>query len=138
MQASKAQRTEYYELIRDVLDVFADDLGTLYVTGSGDPFASRHYWELLTSDIAECYPSKWDELMERMAFIASICAEHSEMQLKINYVLQANNWRDMKPLVALAKQWGADIFKFSKINNWCIFSPSEYQKNSYMLIASRF
>ena len=177
LQASKAEREEYYGLIHDVLDVFADDLGTLYVTGSGDPFASRHYWELLTSDIAERYPklkyrlhsnaimftparweklaqlhgkvslieisidggrqdsyeinrypAKWDELMVRMDFIASIRAQHPEMQLKINYVVQANNWRDMKPLVALAKKWGADIVKFSKINNWGTYTPSEYRK----------
>ena len=177
MQASKTERADYKALIDDVLSVFADDLGTLYVTGSGDPFASRHYWELLTSDIAERYPSlkyrlhsnaimftearwekmqslhgkislieisidggrqasyeinrypaKWDDLMERMSFIASIRRQYPDMLLKINYVVQANNWRDMKPLVGLAEEWGADIVKFSKINNWGTYTPSEYRK----------
>jgi hypothetical protein len=177
LQASKEERAGYQSLINDVLDVFADDLETLYVTGSGDPFASRHYWELLTSDITDRYPklkfrlhsnailftesrwqqlthlhgkvqmieisidggrkesyeinrypAKWDTLVERMEFIAAIRQEYPDMVLKINHVVQANNWRDMRSLVTLAQRWGADILKFSKINNWGTYSPSEYRR----------
>ncbi|WP_053979392.1 SPASM domain-containing protein [Marinagarivorans algicola] len=177
MQASSHERQAYDALIGRVLDVFADDLGTLYVTGSGDPFASRHYWQLLTSDIVSRYPklsyrlhtnailfterrwqkiaslhpkielievsidggtassyeqnrypAKWAVLLERMAFVARIRRQLPHIVLKINCVVQANNWRDMKALVALAKSWGVDILKFSKINNWGTYSPAEYQR----------
>ncbi len=177
LQATKAEREGYFTLIHEVLDVFSDELGVLYVTGGGDPFASRHYWELLTSDIADRYPklqyrlhtnaimftqerwakmhklhgkivevevsidggreasyeinrypAKWDVLLERMAFVASIRRQFPTMVLKINHVVQANNWRDMKALITLAHTWGADILKFSKINNWGTYTPTEYRR----------
>ena len=179
MQASKDERSEYDVMIRKILDSFAEDLGTLYVTGSGDPFASRHLWELLSSDIAQKYPSlqfrlhtnailfteqrwekmahlhgriemvevsidggqqasyevnrypaKWETLLERMAFIAGIRKQYSNLHLKINYVVQSNNWRDMKALIALAKDWNVDVIKFSKIVNWGTYSAAEYREVS--------
>lgn len=176
IQASKPDRDEYEVMIRKILDSFAEDLGTLYVTGSGDPFASRHLWQLLSSDISKKYPSlnfrlhtnaikftesrwqkmvhlhgriemieisidggrkesyeinrypaQWEELLERMAFVAGIRAQYPDMNLKLNYVVQANNWRDMKVLIALGNDWGVDVIKFSKIVNWGTYSPTEYR-----------
>lgn len=176
LQVKAAERDAYGHMINGVLDVFADQLETLYVTGSGDPFGSRHFWELLTGDITERFPklryrlhtnailfteqrweklkhlheriefieisidggakesyeynrfpAKWDVLLERMDFIATIRNAHPHITLKINHVVQANNWRDLPNLIRLADQWHVDIVKISKINNWGTYSEQEFK-----------
>jgi hypothetical protein len=177
LQASREERTEYDALIHGVLESFADKATTLYVTGGGDPFASRHYWELLQRDLPERYPAlrlrlhtngillnpvrwkkmahwhgkinlievsidggdatsyelnrppaRWEQLQEAMAFIASVRQDYPALCLKINCVVQANNWRSLRALLQQSEQWGADIVKLSKIVNWGTYTDEAFRK----------
>jgi sulfatase maturation enzyme AslB (radical SAM superfamily) len=182
IQSDKETRAAHQQLISRVLSEIGSDLETLYVTGSGDPFGSRHFFELLTSDyssrfpklsyrihtnallldknrweklapihdrIAEIeisidgasassyevnrYPGKWDDLLNSMKFISSALLEKQNIRLKFNYVVQENNWREMKTFFRLADSWGANIVKFSKLNNWGTFSEAEFKLRSVHL-----
>lgn len=54
--ASKNEREQYRDLASKTLAAFGDKAKELYITGSGDPFSSRHFWELLTGDELTKYP----------------------------------------------------------------------------------
>lgn len=174
IQSDKAERADKQELIEKVLQEIGGSLELLYVTGSGDPFGSRHFSELLTSDLVASFPNlrfrlhtnalmldelrwnrisrihdkiieieisidgatertyeenrfpgKWSDILLRMDFLARAIA-NTDILLIFNYVVQANNWREMESFVNLAEGWGADKIKFSQLVNWGTFSPEEY------------
>ncbi len=56
-QDSKEQRENNNQFIEATLEEIGNKLQLLYVTGSGDPFGSRHFWDLLQSDITNKYPN---------------------------------------------------------------------------------
>lgn len=172
--ASKEERVVYDDLSKETLKNFSD-ARHLYITGSGDPFASRHFWRLLVSDELLKYPDlslnlhtngqlltpsrwdkikhiqhkittleisidaaspetyslnripgNWDVLCKNMDFIASLRDENKISNLQLDFVVQSNNWHEMKRFVELARNWKADLVYFSALNNWGTFSKSEY------------
>jgi sulfatase maturation enzyme AslB (radical SAM superfamily) len=182
IQSDKAERNEKQQLINRVLDDIGPSLELLYVTGSGDPFGSRHFSELLTSDLhirfpklhyrlhtnallldqtrweriapihnkikeieisidgasalsyeENRYPGKWHDLLNRMDFISVALRKIPSIQLKFNFVVQSNNWHEMKDFYNLAESWGASLVKFSKLSNWGTFSEAEYKARSVHL-----
>lgn len=56
VMADKHQRKSYDELFNNLLTEFGDQLRILHITGSGDPFASRHFWGILQSGVLTQYP----------------------------------------------------------------------------------
>lgn len=50
IMASRAERETFANLPYVTLSEFNSKKKELYITGSGDPFASRHFWEFLTSE----------------------------------------------------------------------------------------
>ncbi|MES2823531.1 MAG: hypothetical protein V4732_08015 [Pseudomonadota bacterium] len=172
--ASKEDRVVYDDLSEVTLKSFSD-ARHLYITGSGDPFASRHFWRLLVSDELLkypdlslrlhtngqlCTPARWDRirhiehkistleisidaassqtyslnrspgswevLCENMDFIASLRNENRISELQLDFVVQNNNWHEMKEFVEVARKWKADTVYFSALSNWGTFSKREY------------
>lgn len=179
VQADKKERQDYKALLSDVLSDFDDGPITLYMTGSGDPFGSRHFWEVITSDefvndhslrfrlhtngvlfnanrferlrailprvtdieisidgaTKETYeanrrPAKWEALLGSMELFAQVKREYPQINMKLNFVVQANNWREMPYFVDLGRNWGVDVIKFSKLNNWGTFTDLEYHNRA--------
>jgi MoaA/NifB/PqqE/SkfB family radical SAM enzyme len=56
LAANKEERSKYDQLIQDLLADYGHNLKTISITGSGDPFASRHFWDLLQSGVLAKYP----------------------------------------------------------------------------------
>lgn len=54
--ANREDRASYDKLMADLLDTYGPDLRSINITGSGDPFASRHFWDLLQSGVLAQYP----------------------------------------------------------------------------------
>lgn len=54
--ANKEQRQFYSELLTKILTSF-DTIQTLHITGGGDPFASRHFWDFLCGEELLKYPN---------------------------------------------------------------------------------
>jgi MoaA/NifB/PqqE/SkfB family radical SAM enzyme len=44
----------------------------------------------------------------------------------INFVVQANNFREMKAFVDLGEEFGCDLVEFQCIENWGTFSPEQF------------
>lgn len=171
-----SRRTTDMQYITSLIEQFQGQIGEIYITGSGDPFGSRHYWDLLTGDVLRkysniklrihtnaqmlnlkrwekiqhlasrisrlevsidgaCdstyeinrYPGKWDVLLENMELIADLRKKNVIPYLKLDYVVQKNNWREMDAFVELGSAWNADAILFLPINNWGTFSDEEYK-----------
>lgn len=54
--ANREERSSYDKLMEDLLNTYGPDLRSINITGSGDPFASRHFWDLLQSGVLARYP----------------------------------------------------------------------------------
>jgi hypothetical protein len=64
----------------------------------------------------------WTGLMENLRHLSQ-----SQIPLRLNFVVQANNYREMPAFVELALGLGADYVRFDALNNWGSFTPSEYE-----------
>jgi MoaA/NifB/PqqE/SkfB family radical SAM enzyme len=147
----------------------------LSITGSGDPFASRAYRELLYSLDGEKYPNMkialqtngvlltprnwermkklhgnvstilisfdagteetynitrrgghWDTLLENCRRMGELRARGEVKYLRFDFVVQRENFREMKQFIELARELGADHAYFSKMLNWGTFSQEDY------------
>jgi sulfatase maturation enzyme AslB (radical SAM superfamily) len=140
---------------------------TLSVTGSGDPFASRVYRELLYSLKGSDFPNMkialqtngvlltprnwermkgvhdnissiiismdaateetykltrrgghWKTLMDNAARMGEIRSRGECRKLRFDFVVQKENFREMKDFVVLSKSLGADEAYFSRLLDW--------------------
>jgi hypothetical protein len=79
------------------------------------------------------FPGKWDVLLENMQLISSLRKDGVIPYLKLDYVVQKNNWREMSGFVDLGKLWYADAILFLPVNNWGTFTEEEYQARAVHL-----
>lgn len=56
VMAKGKERQAMAEFGKELIDELADTLDLIYITGSGDPFASKHYLDILTSGKLEAFP----------------------------------------------------------------------------------
>ncbi len=78
--ANKEERLANDKLFEEVLGELGEGLEFINITGSGDPFASRHFWHILTNGCLAEYP----DLRIRL---------HTNGQL-----LDAKHWERLKPV----------------------------------------
>jgi hypothetical protein len=148
------------------------------ITGSGDPFGSRHFrhvladltaepataprlqlhtngilfdrraWESLKLDghvmsvwvsvdatEAETYAvlrrgGTFARLLRNLEFLGQLRREGRIGQLRLDFVVQAGNFRQMPAFVDLAQRIGADGVHFLMLRNWGTFSPQEYREKA--------
>jgi hypothetical protein len=50
-----SRRSADMQYITSLIEQFDGKIEEIYITGSGDPFGSRHYWDLLTGDTLKKY-----------------------------------------------------------------------------------
>ncbi len=75
---------------------------------------------------------RWDILCDNMEYISSLKAAGEISRLVMNFVVQADNFRQMKDYVALAKKWNATTVFFQRIMHWPdkdVFSPNNPHYN---------
>lgn len=157
-------------------------LDSLYLTGSGDPFASRLFRELLFSLDATRFPAlrillhtnallftptnwqkmagaqslvhsvevsvdaataetyainrrggNWGRLLSNLAFIGRLRRNGPIQHLRLSFVVQANNWREMGSFVRLAGAYGADVVQFTALTNWRTFDADEFARRAVHL-----
>ncbi|WP_291315037.1 radical SAM protein [Desulfuromonas sp.] len=146
----------------------------IVLSGTGDPFASPLYRDLLRSVRAEDFPALerielhtngllWDAAMWRSmeavhpyvrAAEISVDAATSEtyaairkggdfprllrnlsyvaslpLDLKLSFVVQADNFREMPAFAELARRFGAAVY-FSRLVNWGTFSREEFGRRA--------
>lgn len=67
----------------------------------------------------------WDVLMSNISHLVS-----RGIPLRLNFVVQANNFREMPRFVELAMKVKAGYVRFDAINNWGAFTPDEYRQRA--------
>ena len=178
VKMAKAEEIDQYAQAteRAILPLLRQTRGFVYISGGGEPFASKHYRDLLrrlnprelphlrimlmTNALvidrkmwgefahlnpmfaplcvsidaanAETYekvrrPGKWSRLMEAMDFLAELRATSAIRALRLNFVVQRENYRQIPDFIRLGESWGADSFWFQKMANYGSFSSAEFE-----------
>ena len=69
-------------------------------------------------------------LMDNLAFLGGKRAAGDLKTIRLDFVVQAINFREMPAMVAIAGQFGFDGIKFQMIRNWNTYSPAEFAANN--------
>lgn len=173
-RSSDALDTLYDERILPLLS----EARRIKITGSGDPFGSRHFRHVLkrltdaprmarrlqiqtngvlfdakawkdlrleghvdtvwiSMDATErgTYEvvrrgGDFDRLLANLRFLGSLRAEGRFNLLRLDFVVQAANFREMPGFVRLARSVGADGVHFLMLRNWGTFSPEEFRSRN--------
>lgn len=67
----------------------------------------------------------WMTLMENLKFLAGLRLRNELSFLRLDFVVQDHNYREMPAFVELGKKFGVDQTFFQKITNWGTFSDQE-------------
>lgn len=147
------------------------------ITGSGDPFASRHYRWVIRSLTGEpegqgpiidlqthglLIERSWDELglegrvgnvlvsidaataptyavirrggdfaqlLDNLAFLQTLRAEGRVTRVRLDFVVQALNFREMPAAAALMRRHGFDGIKFQMLRSWRTWSTDDFARH---------
>ena len=155
----------------------SDQIFTLSITGSGDPFASRVFREFLHNFDGSKFPNvrinlqtngvlfnqkqwqglhkvhhkisavlvsfdaateetyritrrdgQWSLLLSNMEMIARLRRDGHIRYLRLDFVVQDVNFREMAAFVKLAKSFSADRAYFARAVQWGTWTPDEYRQ----------
>jgi sulfatase maturation enzyme AslB (radical SAM superfamily) len=67
-------------------------------------------------------------LLENLEFIKKLRNSGDIEQFYIQFVVQKNNYKEMKKFVELGKKFSCDHVVFSKIRNWGTYTKKEYSE----------
>lgn len=72
-------------------------------------------------------------LVENLHFIGKLRSQGLLKAFELHYVVQKNNFFEMKDFVSLGREVGADVIAFKQLVNWGTFSESEYLNRAVQL-----
>lgn len=178
LKMAKAGEFDAYAIAtrKSIVPLLKKTRGHVYISGGGEPFASKHYRDILkqmnpgefphvriilmTNGLlidremwrqfdhlnpmfsavcvsidaadAETYenvrrPGKWSRLLQGMEFLAELRARSAIRALRLNFVVQKANFRQIPDFIRLGESWGADSFWFQKMANYGSFPGSEFE-----------
>lgn len=70
--------------------------------------------------------AKWEILLENLKYISSLRKDGQIVSLRFNFVVQLDNFEQMKGFVKLAKRYNADAVWFQRIANWGTIPKEEF------------
>jgi MoaA/NifB/PqqE/SkfB family radical SAM enzyme len=71
----------------------------------------------------------FDRLMENFGFLAALRRQGQIRQLRLDFVVQALNFREMPGAVEIARAFSFDAIYFQMIRNWGTFTVAEYDRH---------
>lgn len=71
---------------------------------------------------------KWEILLENLKYISSLRREGQIVSLRFNFVVQGDNFKQMKEFIKLAQKYNADAVWFQRIANWGTIPKEEFLK----------
>jgi pyruvate-formate lyase-activating enzyme len=71
-------------------------------------------------------PGKWNVLMENLELMAQKRADGTIRHLQINFVIQAENFRELPEFIALGTRLGVDSFWLQRLTNYGSYSESVF------------
>jgi MoaA/NifB/PqqE/SkfB family radical SAM enzyme len=75
----------------------------------------------------------WGKLHESLHFASSLRASGFIDSLWLNFVVQANNWREMPAFAGMAKAYGADHVDFGALGQWGTYADEDYRRRAVHL-----
>jgi pyruvate-formate lyase-activating enzyme len=86
-------------------------------------------WISLDAATAETYSvvrrgGDWERLMRNLRFLADKRADGRLAHLRLDFVVQARNYRELPAFVEIARTHSADHISLQRIRNWGTFEPS--------------
>lgn len=73
-------------------------------------------------------PGKWKVLMQNLELIAQMRAAGRIRRVQINFVVQAENFRELPEFIALGDRLGVDSFWLQRLTNYGAFSEDVFAK----------
>jgi pyruvate-formate lyase-activating enzyme len=70
----------------------------------------------------------FERLLENLAFLGELRRAKRIGYFRLDFVVQALNFREMPAMVELARAFGCDVAHFQMIRNWGTFSLDEYRR----------
>lgn len=67
-------------------------------------------------------------LIKNLEFISRIRQKNLIKDLCIDFVVQANNYKEMKPFVEIGKEYKCDYVAFKHIDNWGTYTENEFKQ----------
>lgn len=68
------------------------------------------------------------KLLKNLEFIGELKKNDKIKLFFINFVVQANNYKEIKPFIDLGLKYGCDLIEFQCIENWGTYSPKAFKK----------
>jgi wyosine [tRNA(Phe)-imidazoG37] synthetase (radical SAM superfamily) len=73
-------------------------------------------------------PGKWHVLMQNLEVMAKMRAAGTIRRFQINFVVQADNFRELPEFLALGDRLGVDSFWLQRLTNYGAFTETEFAK----------
>ncbi len=91
-------------------------------------------WITVSIDAAEAETYKinrggnFEKLLKNLEFVSELRKSNKIKLFFINFVVQANNYKEMKQFVELGFKYKCDLVEFQCIENWGTYSPHDFKK----------
>ena len=72
----------------------------------------------------------WDRLQANLRFLGGLRREGAFRELRLAFVVQAENWRQIPAFIAMGREVGASVVHFAPIENWGTFAPAVYESKA--------
>ena len=167
------------QIIEDLFITPHDRNCTVNITGSGDPFGSKLYREMLFNIDGKIFPrlninlqtngvmftprywdkmhkihsninsviisidagteetynavrcgGDWSQLHKNIKFISQLRVDNHINSLRLDSVIQADNYKEMPLIVSIGKRYAFDSIYFSRVNNWGTWSDAEFKERA--------
>lgn len=111
--------------------------GLLLTPAMWDSIAKSHEaidWVSVSVDAAtaETYRinrgGDFDLLVRNLEFIAELFAQHKLRHFHLNFLAQANNYREIPAFARLGQRLGCDLIEFQRFENWGTYSDADFHR----------
>lgn len=75
---------------------------------------------------------KWDILCSNLEYIKELFSGKQDKKLILNFVIQKDNYKQMKDFVEFARKYGANYIRFQYMTNWGTMEDAMYKEMNVM------
>jgi hypothetical protein len=72
----------------------------------------------------------WERLQANLRFLGGLRRDGAFRELRLAFVVQAENWREIPAFIAMGRDVGASVVHFGPIENWGTFSPDVFERQA--------
>lgn len=101
----------------------------VYISISIDAANKDTYWKLRKGN--------FNYLMKNLKMLGNLRKENKIKELQLNFVVQKDNYKEMKEFIKIGKENNVDKIQFTKLNNWKTFKKNEY-KDKCLIIDDKY